>query len=168
MTTLTVGLQELVNHVLSVAATPQHRDKRAIASRWGSVPCRGPAPNRTVALEEAWNSRPASLPNRGEWLIRGTTYPIMQIRKRRARRERDTFFTILPAHGVTAAATLSHKGQREVIHVPIDSGPFCVDQNWLLFWDSCEQVGKIPIVGLSFCSVPGKSTGAAAQMTMYA
>ena len=130
MMTLTVGLQELVNHVLSVAATPQHRDKRAIASRWGSVPCRGPAPNRTVALEEAWNSRPASLPNRGEWLIRGTTYPIMQSRKRRARRERDTFFTILPAHGVTAAATLSHNVQREVIHVPIDSGPFCVDQNW--------------------------------------
>ena len=168
MTTLTVGLQELVNHVLRVAATPQHRDKRAIASRWGSVPCRGPAPNRTVALEEAWSSCPASLPNRGEWLIRGTTYPIMQSRKRRARRERDTFFTILPAHGVTAAATLSHNVQREVIHVPIDSGPFCVDQNWLLFWDSCEQVGKIPIVGLSFCNVPGKSTGAAAQMTMYA
>ena len=40
------------------------------------------------------------------------------------------FFTILPTHGVTAAATLSHKEQREVIHVPIDSGPFCVDQNW--------------------------------------
>ena len=36
------------------------------------------------------------------------------------KRERDTFFTILPTHGVSAAATLSHKGQREVIHVPID------------------------------------------------
>ena len=71
--------------------------------------------------------------NRGEWLILGTTYQIMQRRKRRARRERDTFFTTLPTHGVSAAATLSHKDQREVIHVPIDSGPFCVDQNWLYF-----------------------------------
>ena len=134
MMTLTVGLQELVNHVLqNVAATPQHRDKRAIASRWGSVPCRGPAPNRTVALEEAWSSSPASLPNRGEWHILGTTYQTMRRRKRRARRERVTFFTILPTHGVTAAATLSHNVQREVIHVPIDSGPFCVDQNWLYF-----------------------------------
>ena len=119
--TLTVGLQELVNHVLqNVAATPQHRDKRTIASRWGSVPCRGPAPNRTVALEEAWSSSPASLPNRGEWHILGTTYQTMRRRKRRARRERVTFFTILPTHGVTAAATLSHNVQREVIHVPID------------------------------------------------
>ena len=158
MTTLTVGLQELVIHVLRVAATPQHRDKRAIASRWGSVPCRGPAPNRTVALEEAWNSRPASLPNRGEWLIRGTTYPIMQSRKRRARRERDTFFTILPAHVVTAAATLSHKGQQSAISVPIDSGPFCVDQN-IMFWDSGKQVWKILIVSLLFCDVPEKSAG---------
>ena len=119
--TLTVGLQEPVSHVLqNVAATPQHRDKRAIASQWGSVPCRGPAPNRTVALEEAWSSSPASLPNRGEWHILGTTYQIMQGRKKRARRERVTFFTILPTHGVIAAATLSHKEQREVIHVPID------------------------------------------------
>ena len=50
----------------------------------------------------------------------GTTYQIMRRRKRRARRERVTFFTILPTHGVSAAATLSHKEQREVIHVPID------------------------------------------------
>ena len=71
--------------------------------------------------------------NRGEWPILGTTYQIMQGRKRRARRERVTFFTILPTHGITAAATLSHKEQRELIHVPIDSGPFCVDQNWLHF-----------------------------------
>ena len=71
--------------------------------------------------------------NRGEWHITGTTYQTMQRRKRRARRERVTFFTILPTHGVTAAATLSHNVQREVIHVPIDSGPFCVDQNWLHF-----------------------------------
>ena len=121
MMALTVGLQELANHVLqNVAATPQHGDKRTIASRWGSVPCRGPAPNGTVALEEAWNSFPASLPNRGEWHITGTTYQTMRRRKRRARRERVTFFTILPAHGVTAAATLSHNVQREVIHVPID------------------------------------------------
>ena len=49
--------------------------------------------------------------------------PIMRRRKRRARRERVTFFTILPTHGVTAAATLSRNIQREVIHVPIDSGP---------------------------------------------
>ena len=49
------------------------------------------------------------------------------------KRERDTFFTILPTHGVSAAATLSHKVQRDNIHVPIDSGPFCVDQNWLYF-----------------------------------
>ena len=53
--------------------------------------------------------------------------------KRERERERDTFFTILPTHGVSAAATLSHKEQREVIHVPIDSGPFCVDQNWPYF-----------------------------------
>ena len=58
--------------------------------------------------------------NRGEWHILGTTYQIMRRRKRRARRERATFFTILPTHGVTAAATLSHNVQREVIHVPID------------------------------------------------
>jgi len=71
--------------------------------------------------------------NRGEWLILGTTYPIMQRSgMRRARRERDTFFTILPAHGVTVAATLSHKGQQQVISVPIDSGPFCVDQKYAL------------------------------------
>ena len=156
---LTVGLQELVSHVLSVAATPQYRDKRAIASRWGcSVPCRGPAPNRTVALEEAWNSRPASLPNRGEWLILGTTYQIMQSGKRRARRERDTFFTILPAHGVTAAATLSQRGQQPAISVPIDSGPFCVDQN-KMFWDSGEQVWKILFVSLLFSDAPGKICG---------
>ena len=36
------------------------------------------------------------------------------------KRERATFFTILPTHGVSAAATLSHKEQPEVIHVPID------------------------------------------------
>ena len=66
---------------------------------------------------------------RGEWHILGTTYQIMRRRKRRARRERATFFAILPTHGVSAAATLSHKEHREVIHVPIDSGPFCVDQN---------------------------------------
>jgi hypothetical protein len=140
-----VGLQELVHHVLRVAATPQHRDKRAIALRWSSVPCRGPAPNCTVALKEAWSSRPASLPNRGEWLILGTTYPIMQSGKRRARRERDTVFTILPAHGVTVAATLSHKGQQYVIHVPIDSGPFCVDQNWLDFGTAVSSSGKYPL-----------------------
>ena len=58
--------------------------------------------------------------NRGEWHILGTTYQTMRRRKRRARRERVTFFTILPTHGVTAAATLSHNVQREVIHVPID------------------------------------------------
>ena len=50
----------------------------------------------------------------------GTTYQTMRRRKRRARRERATFFTILPTHGVSAAATLSHNVQREVIHVPID------------------------------------------------
>ena len=49
------------------------------------------------------------------------------------KREKATFFTIRLTHGVTAAATLSHNVQREVIHVPIDSGPFCVDQNWLHF-----------------------------------
>ena len=27
------------------------------------------------------------------------------------------------------------------------------------FWDSCEQVGEIPIVGLSFSDVPEKSAG---------
>ena len=158
MTTLTVGLQELVIHVLRVAATPQHRDKRAIASRWGSVPCRGPAPNRTVALEEAWSSRPASLPNRGEWLIRGTTYPIMQSRKRRARRERDTFFTILPAHGVTAAATLSPRGSSQLYLFP----SILVRSVWtknIMFWDSGEQVWKILIVSLLFCDVPEKSAG---------
>ena len=49
------------------------------------------------------------------------------------KRESYLFHALLPAHGVTAAATLSHNVQREVIHVPIDSGPFCVDQNWLHF-----------------------------------
>ena len=157
--TLTVGLQELVNHVLSVAATPQHRDKRAIASRWGSVPCRGPAPNRTVALKEAWNSRPASLPNRGEWLIQSTTYPVMQRSGMiRARGERELVFTILPARGVTVAATLSPRGQQPAISVPIDSGPFCVDQN-KMFWDSGEQVWKILFVSLLFSDAPGKRCG---------
>ena len=160
MMTLTVGLQELVNHVLSVAATPQYRDKRAIASRWVcSVPCRGPAPNRTVALKEAWNSRPASLPNRGEWLIQSTTYPVMQRSGMiGARGERELVFTILPARGVTVAATLSPRGQQPAISVPIDSGPFCVDQN-KMFWDSGEQVWKILFVSLLFSDAPGKRCG---------
>ena len=148
---LTVGLQELVNHVLqNVAATPQHRDKRAIASRWGSVPCRGPAPNRTVALEEAWSSSPASLPNRGEWHILGTTYQTMRRRKRRATRERVTFF-----HHTTH----SRSNCRCDLEPQCTTGGYtCSHRFWsvlcgpklALFWDSCEQVGKIPIVGLLF------------------
>ena len=163
--TLTVGLQELVSHVLSVAATPQYRDKRAIASRWGcSVPCRGPAPNRTVALKEAWNSRPASLPNRGEWLIWDTTYPIMQRsgmrrarRERERERERDCFYHSTRSRSAVAA-TLSQRGQQPAISVPIDSGPFCVDQN-KMFWDSGEQVWKILFVSLLFSDAPGKRCG---------
>ena len=74
----------------------------------------------------------------------------------RAREE--TVFTILPAHGVTAAATLSQRGQQPAISVPIDSGPFCVDQN-KMFWDSGEQVWKILFVSLLFSDEPGKSAG---------
>ena len=46
MTTPADDLQELVSHVLRVSTTAQHRDKRPIALRWGSVPY------RTVALEK--------------------------------------------------------------------------------------------------------------------
>ena len=70
---------------------------------------------------------------------RGVTYNGYNVQdnaekeEKREKRERVTFFTILPAHGVTAAAALSHNVQREVIHIPIDSGPFCVDKNWHYF-----------------------------------
>ena len=49
------------------------------------------------------------------------------------KRERDLFHHTTHSRSICRCDLEPDKGQREVIHVPIDSGPFCVDQNWLYF-----------------------------------
>ena len=73
------------------------------------------------------------------------------------KRERDCFYHSTRSRSAVAA-TLSQRGQQPAISVPIDSGPFCVDQN-KMFWDSCEQVWKILFVSLLFSDAPGKRCG---------
>ena len=73
------------------------------------------------------------------------------------KRERDCFYHCTRSRSAVAA-TLSQRGQQPAISVPIDSGPFCVDQN-KMFWDSGEQVWKILFVSLLFSDAPGKICG---------
>ena len=86
-----------------------------------------------------------NVPDNAEWEEKGE------------KRERYLFHHTTHSRG-NCRCDLEPKGQQSAISVPIDSGPFCVDQN-IMFWDSGKQVWKILIVSLLFCDVPEKSAG---------